>query len=123
MGTFQQDVCPTLERAVQHVDGVIKVAKQSLCVFVILRNHRIDVYQRLTERGKQHVFLCRTFFDHHTEPLAIAHLAGSHTDAFDFVGIRRPDALQGRAEFGITAQGLAHRIVALMPRENQVRQR
>ena len=120
---FQQNVGPLLKCTVQHVDRVVKIGKQSLCVFVILRDHRIDIHQWLAKRGKQCILLRRTFFDCHTEPITIAHFTSSHADSFHFVGIRRPNAFQGGAEFGVTAQGFTHCILSLMPRKNQMRQR
>ncbi len=121
--TLEQDRRVVIERIVQHVDGVGKIRRESFRKVVVLRDDRIDVEERFVQRGEHGVFLCGAFFDDRAEPLAVAHLPRAHSDALHLVGISGADAFQRRADLGVAAQRLADRILALVPRKDEMRER
>ena len=121
--TLEQDRRVVVERVVQHVDGVGKILRESRREVVVLRDDRIDVEERFAQRGEYGVFLRGAFFDDRAEPLAVAHFPRAHSDALDLVGVCRSDAFQRRADLGVAAQRLADRILALVPRKDEVRER
>ena len=118
--TFQQQVLVGIECVVQQLHGVDHVWRETPGQCRESLDELVDIQGLAAERDDLGVVADGAILHCGCEAGGVDHLAGAHTLAAGLVGVRRPDALQRRADAGIAATGLVQRVQRLVPREDQV---
>ena len=117
---LKENVRSRVKRVVQQVDRVGEVGDESLGQRAERLHHLIDV-EGVAASGVDDLVLSKAArADRRRECLGIGDFARPHTDPLRLVGVRRTDALQGGADLVVTAHRFRDRVMALMPREDEV---
>ena len=121
LSAFEQDVRVRRKRIVEQADRVRQVRHQARAQRAESFHHLVDVEFFAAGFADQLVLDRCALADQPRKPFGVTRIASADTDPAHLVGVSGTDATQRRTELVVTTHCLGDRIVALVPREDEVR--